>query len=129
MILNPDCVRDVLLAVEKCGYGERLQVQSLSANLPQYFENDISYTCLKLDEAGYLDIVTISTLDSTMPIIVAIKDLTYPGHEFLNNIRETKTWDKVKDTAKKTGVDSLRAIASIAKQVAAATIIAALGHS
>lgn len=126
MILNSDCVRDVLLTVESCGYGEHLRINALVEKLPTYSSDEVSYSCLKLQEAGYLGVLTTRSLGSTMPIVVEIQDITYSGHEFLNTIREDKNWSKIKDAAKKAGVFSLKHIAQIGEAVAAAAIQSAL---
>ena len=48
MTLNPDCVRDVLLAMEQCEFGEHHTIASLHEDLSQYSEEELCYTCLKL---------------------------------------------------------------------------------
>ncbi len=97
MVLNPDCVRAVLLAVEACPFGEHLNVEKLSARLPKYTEECLWYTCLKLKEGGYLDLDLIQMSMSTMPDIKRIKDLTFSGHEFLANIQKDDVWQGVKE--------------------------------
>lgn len=126
MVLNPDCVRDVLLCVESCGFGERMNLTRLHEKLPDYTEEDLWYTCLKLEEGGYLDLLTILSLKMTMPSIKQINDLTYSGHEFLNTIREDSNWGKVKGIAKKAGVFSLKTLGEIAQEVAKAAVNSAL---
>lgn len=129
MVLSPDCVRDVLLSVESCGFGERLTLEGLERKLPQYSEEDLWYTCLKLEEGGYLELVKVSGLRMPMPGIKEIKSLTYLGHEFLDSIREDSNWGKVKLVAKKAGTFSLSSLGEIAKEVAKAAILSALQSS
>lgn len=124
MVLNPDCVRDVLLCVENCGFGERLNLIRLHERLPDYTEEDLCYTCLKLEEGGYLDLMTVQGKGTLL--VKQINDLTYSGHEFLNTIREDGNWGKVKDVAKKAGVFSLKTLGEIAQEVAKAAVAAAL---
>lgn len=126
MILNPDCVRDVLLSVEGCALGETLNLDTLREKTPQYSDEDLWYTVIKLDEGGYLDVLSTRMLRQPLPGIKAINSLTYNGHEFLNTIRSDGNWSKVKGTAKKAGVFSLSALSDIAKSVATAAITAAL---
>lgn len=126
MVLNPDCVRDILLCVENCGFGERLNLTSLHDKLPNYTEEDLWYTCLKLEEGGYLDLITVQFLRMPMPSIKQINGLTYSGHEFLNTIREDGNWGKAKDVAKKAGVFSLKTLGEIAQEVAKAAVTSAL---
>ncbi len=126
MVLNLDCVRDVLLAVESSGFGEPVTLHSLEKSLPAYTYNELWYTCLKLEEGGYLDLMTFSQIGSHYPGIKQINDLTFFGHEFLNTIRPETTWDKTKDVAKKIGTSSLESIGEIAKGLMATAITAAL---
>lgn len=126
MVLNPDCVRDVLLCVESCGFGERMNLTRLHEKLPDYTEEDLWYTCIKLEEGGYLDLMTAKYLRMPMPSIKQINDLTYSGHEFLNTIREDSNWGKVKGIAKKAGVFSLKTLGEIAQEVAKAAVTSAL---
>ncbi len=131
MVLNPDCVRDVLLCVEHCSFGERMNLAKLQERLPDYTEEDLWYTCIKLEEGGYLDLMTAQYLRMPLPSIKQINDLTYSGHEFLNTIREQGTWDKVKGVAKKAGVFSLKTLGEIAQEVAKTAVTSALqslGH-
>ena len=125
MRLSSDCVRDVLLAVEDCAYGEELSIDLLNGKLPQYSEEELNYTCLKLIEGGLLDAQSENFLGETMPDI-CINCLTYHGHEFLETIRESQNWTKVKATAKNAGVFSLKALGEIAQGVAQAAITSAL---
>lgn len=126
MVLDPDCVRDVLLVVEECNFGERLTLTTLKERLPGYTEEMLWYTCIKLQEGGYLDLMTFPASRHPLPLIKQIKDLTYSGHEFLNIIRSNNNWVKAKVIAKKAGAFSLKALAEIAQSVAAAAITAAL---
>jgi len=126
MVLNPDCVRDVLLCVESCGFGERLNLSGLHERLPDYAEEDLWYTCLKLQDGGLLDVLALNMMNAPMPVIKEIGCMTYQGHEFLNTIREKSNWEKTKDVAKKTGVGSLKFLGEIAQEVAKAAVSSAL---
>lgn len=126
MKLDHDCIRDVLLAVESCEFGERINLNTLGEKLPEYQEEQLWYTCLKLGEGGYLEIKTVIMRMAPMPGIKQISGLTFQGHEFLDSIRENKNWDKAKKIAQKAGVFSVKALGEIAQNVAAAAVIAAL---
>lgn len=126
MVLNPDCIRDVLIAIESLDFGEYLTLDALCARLPTYTKEEIHYTCLKLDEGGFLDVMTVTMTQRTMPGIKQINGLTFGGHEFLDSVRETSNWAKVKDVAKKAGTFSLQSLAAIAQEVAKAAIQSAL---
>lgn len=127
MKLNPDCIRDVLIAVESCDFGERLNLDSLHDACPQYTENELWYTCLKLNEGNFLDIDTVSWVHSTMPSIKSINCLTFSGHEFLANIQPNTIWEDTKKVIKKIGVTSIQNLSVIASGVVTAIIKSQLG--
>ncbi len=108
-----------------------MNLAKLQEKLQDYTEEDLWYTCIKLEEGGYLDLMTAQYLRMPLPSIKQINDLTYSGHEFLNTIREQGTWDKVKGVAQKAGVFSLKTLGEIAQEVAKTAVTAALqslGH-
>lgn len=61
MKLNYDCVRSVLLTVEKSKTIDEelninpLTVETIFEQLPKYEDNEILYTIEKLKEAGYIN--------------------------------------------------------------------------
>lgn len=118
MELNKDCVRDVLLSCEELlkidedGYMNSLSHEELGQALPSYKTEDIIYTVVKLKEAGFLDVKI--TRAGNILADVRIYDITFNGHEFLNDIRDDKNWKKVKDIAKAVGAFSINMIAQIA---------------
>lgn len=126
MILNPDCIRDILLNVERCAFGEHLQLDELADRIPSYTKEELWYTCIKLNEGGYLDLATAPVMGAPIPVIIEVKDLTYLGHEFLNSIREKNNWGKVKSLAKQAGNFSLKALGNIAQEVTKDIILASL---
>lgn len=126
MKLNPDCIRDILLAMESCSFGQQLTLDGLHEQLPDYNEDELWYTVLKLSEAGFLEVTTISVLRMSMPGIKSIKDITYSGHEFLNSVRENRNWKSVKNIAAKAGTFSIHSLGIIAQSVASTAITAAL---
>ena len=105
MELNKDCVRDVLLSCEELlkidedGYMNSLSHEELGQALPNYKTEDIIYTVVKLKEAGFLDVKVTKAFGNIL-VDVRIYDITFNGHEFLNDIRDDKNWKKVKDIAK-----------------------------
>ena len=125
MRLNHECVRDVLLAVEAAPFSNISPAQ-LQAALPQYSGDELTYTCLKLDEAGYLRAEFSTRIGQHHPQLCLIRSMTFNGHEFLDTIRDDTNWGKVKDTAKKAGVFSMKALIQIAQGVAQAAITSAL---
>lgn len=129
MVLNYDCVREILLAVEQCPFNQTLNVEKLMGKLPDFDEDTIWYACLKLGEGGFLDVETANVAMSVMPGIKQIKCLTYRGHEFLGSIRDGKRWEKVKTVGHIVRDYSLAAIEKIAEGVTSAAISAALSDA
>lgn len=119
MVLNEDCVRDVLLKVEAAGLLDRITEETLHAKLPSYTEDEICYTCYQLGDAGYLDIRKKRYI---LKASVYVTGLTYKGHQFLNQIRDDTIWAKVKKLAKDAGDIALPVLAEFAKDVAVASI-------
>ena len=122
MKLNVDCCRSILLAVEEQELGQYFTGPMLFNKLSNYSPEDITYCCVKLDEAGLLDVLTTHTLSSRFPEVMEVKDITYYGHQFLENIHKEESWSKVKITASKVGSFSLEVLKEIAKQVALSEI-------
>lgn len=118
MHLNPDCCRDILLAVEDKPLGEFFTINTLFKQINNYPDDEVYYACLKLNEAGFLDISTVGVLHHTQtPRISTIDELTYTGHEFLDNIRSKSTWEKTKKIASSVGSFSLKTLMSISSNL------------
>lgn len=122
MVLNPDCVRDILLAVEKCPFNQTLNVDKLAAQLPEYDKETIWYACLKMGEGGLLNIMTVDILRSVLPGIKQITCLTYQGHEFLNAVRAPKVWRASKDILEKVGTTTIEGMKEVASNVASSLL-------
>lgn len=116
MKLNIDCMRDVLLFIESCDYGVHPSFQSIVDSLPDYDKNDIAYTCDKLYEAGFIKAV-IKNYIRNQSVVVKVTDITYEGHQFLENIRSQNVWSKVKENATKIGSFSIPVLQQIATTV------------
>ena len=114
MKLDPDCIRDVLIATESLEFGGGLTVDKIHDQFPQYSEEDIEYTCLKLGEGGYIAITTVSTMRCNLDRVRLVTDLTFQGHEYLNNIRDNNVWKQTKSIAKKVGSFSLYILGKVA---------------
>ena len=106
MELNKDCVRDILLKCEELlqmnddGTMNVLQSGDLKEVLPDYDLSVIKYSVLKMDEADLINARIISFDDSIVGEFL-IFDITYFGHEFIEQIKDDNNWNKVKDVAKK----------------------------
>ena len=119
MVLNEDCVRDVLLQVEAAGLMNRITAETLHAKLPSYTEDEICYTCYQLGDAGYLEIQKKRYIRKAG---VCVTGLTYKGHQFLAQIRDDTVWAKVKKLVKDAGDVAIPLLAEFAKDVAVAKI-------
>ena len=140
MKLNPDCIRDILLLIgdiqemetkssslfptnssdneTKYFIGSVNKIRSgcivESERLENYSEQDIWYSIKQLRDAYLIDALAPTSLGGTSYII---NDITPSGHEFLNNVRENKIWNKVKNTSKDIGIKSLGGMLKIASAV------------
>lgn len=122
MKLNIDCIRDLLLLVEQQPLGKELTLPEIESALSQYTDDEIIYTCLKLDEAGFIILATVSMMRSTVPVIRSVKELTYNGHQFLENIKNDNNWKKTKSIAKEIGSFSLSCLKDVAANVVSSAI-------
>lgn len=120
--LNKDCVRDILLKCEELlqmnddGTMNTLQSGDLKEVLPDYDLSVIKYSVLKMDEADLINARIISFDDSIVGEFL-IFDITYFGHEFIEQIKDDNNWNKVKDVAKKVGSSSIDTLLQIATGV------------
>lgn len=115
MKLNPDCIRDILIASEDVitfntwYYYENNRPSSLSE---KYSHDEIIYHIRQARDAGL--ITTGPFYDAGAS--VHITDITPVGHEFLANIRIDTVWKKLKSK----GISSLPLLMSFAKDFALA---------
>ena len=124
MRLNPECIRDILLAVEevcdiKHCFDSISDIEKISGN---YTRDEIAYHARQCDLAGMFFRFS-RDFDGNWLVI----DLTPKGHEFLANIREDRIWNKVKTVSSTVGSKSLNAISQIASSVISEIIKSQLG--
>lgn len=125
MKLNPDCMRDILIVMENAAYQETLSPNTIYSSLPGYSEDEINYSIIKLEEAGFIDAI-ISEYDTGIAIL-RLDDITYCGHQFLSDVRSDSVWKDVKEISKKVGSNSIASISQIASGVITAIIQNQLG--
>lgn len=98
MKLNHECVRDLLLTVEdecKPNYGiaaaSFVQVDRMS----KYSVEDVVYTTIILRDHGFLKSLPQdrATPNGREPVIL---HMTFEGHAFLDNIRDSGVWSGLK---------------------------------
>lgn len=126
MVLNPEYVRDVLLAIESFSLNERITMTALGEKLPDIAEDDLWYTCIKLAEAGFLNMDAIP--GQPLPGIKQIHCMTYLGHEFLAKIRDEGQWGVVQKGLNAVRNYSLSAVAALAEGATSAAISAYFGR-
>ena len=130
MKLNYECVRAVLLSIEKLHRiveneegGLELAWLSIDAvidDLPKFDAKDVLYTVLILDQADYID----AELDWQGNAIAYcyVTQLNYAGHELLEKIRDGARWGAVKKALSSIRDYSLDAIRATAEGVTGAAI-------
>ncbi|OHR53655.1 DUF2513 domain-containing protein [Staphylococcus sp. HMSC061G12] len=117
MKLNHDCVRLLLLEIESNKrIGEPLTEHNFKDNIvfKKYGFDTVMYSLLKLNEAEYLNVQLLWESGSVESFL--INDVTWKGHEFLDNIRDNNTWKEVKKVANKTSSMSLTLLSKLALQ-------------
>lgn len=124
MKLNSDCVRDVLLAVESADLDEYISPKTLHNSLPQYSESEIEYTCLILDEGGFLIAITIQLPGQEIAAVKSIVRLTYQGHELAAKIRDPERWPKLKKGLSAVRDYSISALSAVAEGAVSASVSA-----
>ncbi|WP_101772365.1 DUF2513 domain-containing protein [Peptostreptococcus faecalis] len=118
MKLNPDCIRDILIFAENIEYNKECTINAMHSSLSNYSEEELDYTCIKLEEAGYLEASFVSMPRHVSKVTARIQGLTWEGHKFLSDIRINKVWSKLKDTLLEKGLSgSMTAIASLAPKI------------
>lgn len=124
MKLNPDCVRDVLLAVESADLDEYISPKTLHDSLPQYSEREIEYTCLILDEGGPIIATTMQLPGQEIAAVKSIVRLTYQGHELTAKIRDPERWPKLKKGLSAVRDYSISALSAVAEGAVSASVSA-----
>lgn len=126
MQLNPNCIRDVLIAVEaNTGYNVYFEYPNERDNAPtlaEYSDDEIRYHILQCAKANLIELRSIDLNEN-----MGISDLTPSGHEFLANIRSDSVWNNVKSISSKIGSSSISALSQIASGVIRELIIHQLG--
>lgn len=121
MKINDDCIRDVLLYLEKnLIISEELEfkhidLDSLVEALTDYPRQDIFYSVYNLNDIGFINAM-IQYGDGHVYSCL-ITNINYEGHEFIKNIRDNNIWNKTKSIADKLGSNSLEALFKISSNI------------
>lgn len=129
MKMNPDCIRDILLYLEEhlsyvneedkstkineVSWNQIINDNIISSN---YETKDIKYSIQKLAEVDYIR-VSVSTSGNKGWFTCDISDITWKGHQFLNDIRPKTVWEATKKGASKLGLMSIQALTSISGMI------------
>lgn len=127
MRLNPDCIRDILFAIEELStYDSLLTSNQLQETkfLSKYSNDEILYHLNQLYLSGYILAPTKHKLiDQTF----YVSDLSPIGHEFISSVRNDNNWNKVKKIGKQVGTETLSSLRSIAEGVISSAIKSSMG--
>lgn len=126
MKLNLDCMRDILIEMEKSEYGEPLYPSRIYKALPQYSEDEINYSIVKMKEAGFIKAATQSRMEYDT-VVVRLDDITYQGHQFLADVRSDTIWNKTKSILNEIGSTSISSVIQVASGVIQTIISNKLG--
>ena len=127
MKLNPDCIRDILFAIEDLStYGSFLTSDQLlnTKFLSNYSNEEVLYHLNQLYLSNYIIVPKkYKLIEGTF----FVNDLSPLGHEFISNIRKNTNWNKVKSISKEVGSETLTSLKSIAETVISTAIKKSLG--
>ncbi len=113
MTLKHDCVRETLLYLEK-NLTFDTPIYSPNIQIKNFSSKDINYTIAKLKEAGYIN----TEFDRGNNITnYYIQSITWNGHQFLDNIRDSKVWTLTQKIISGLSSVSITMIENIAAQV------------
>lgn len=92
-----DLIRELLLEVE----------DDASVDLSAFTDDQVSYHRALLIEAGLAEGTVRESMrtHTEVPDLVFIKKLTWSGHEFLDQARQSKVWNQAKEHLAKKGVE------------------------
>ncbi|WP_421927778.1 DUF2513 domain-containing protein [Lysinibacillus capsici] len=113
MILNRECVRDLLLTIESNNFNETLWLNNICGSplMISYSEETVIYTIQKLLEANFIKANILYAGDEVYA--VSVDALTWEGHNFLDNVRDPGIWEKVKSRSSKLTSVSLPILADL----------------
>lgn len=134
MKLNPDCVRDLMLALEEMtdiyyDHGYLFKEINCSSFMrygdfkSKYGRGEIAYTLLQLAESGYISMEVKVNHEACSLQMGNILYITPKGRDFITSVQNKKDWkEKIMPAFKLIGNVSLSAIEAISKGVSTALI-------
>lgn len=127
MKLNPDCIRDILIYVEKntnLSNMVGISPASLPKQLSSYEPNEVMYHIKQCELSGMFGEKVSWYIGGDC----MIRYLSPTGHQFLSDIRSDNAWNKTKQIAGNIGVNSIDTLKQIATGVITALIQSQLGQ-
>ena len=128
MKLVPDAVRDIMLYLEenltlevvdnKPEYSSISYLKLADELVPSkhYSKEEVVYAIQQLCQCDMIK-AHITTGKSRRYITCDIYDISWTGHEFLNNIRPQTVWEATKEKATKLGGMSIKALAFLSSTI------------
>ncbi|WP_406589972.1 DUF2513 domain-containing protein [Bacillus atrophaeus] len=115
MKLDHDCVRSLLLELEGKlslnSFFDNSHIKELKT-YEEFGEEQTFYATLKLIEAKFLNGSSQFYFDESYEFVIS--SISYSGHEFLDNIRDSKIWSQTKSSISTLSGVSLSIIGSVA---------------
>ena len=126
MKLNYDCVRSILLEVEKRPRFDDdmkvilIPVDEIYSELEKYSPQEIVYCLEAMKDSGLLIVDIHSSGDAVTGGVIT--RITHKGHEFLDSVRDLKFWGQLKKILTKVGAITVDIIIETAKALAISKI-------
>lgn len=119
MKLNHDCIRDILLFTEDLPPDEVAIDDQIyeSDRLKKYSKDEIIYAITRLGDNDAKLIKGYVKISGDVPYITCISSLTFEGHKYLDNIRDSKVWSESKKISSKLSSVSIDVMVNIASKV------------
>ena len=117
MTLNPNCIRDILLFLEKeLSLSEQLEFepvdyQFMAAEL-SYEAAEIINTLLVLEDADFIEVASDYSSEGIEEFVVY--RITYNGYQFLETIRPKTVWQKTTSVCSSIGSFSFNLLTQVA---------------
>ena len=112
---NIELIRRILLACEEHDQNNGIPMTWKNLHLEDVPENVFNYHCDLMQQAGFIDGATESYDDITHYSWIRMRN---PGHDFLDDIRTPKIWNRlVKELGKTLESASLAVIAGLAQRL------------
>ena len=97
MKLDPDLIKKILTAMEDTEIDHPSAYSEAISKIEGYSENTLLYHVRQLIGAGFIDGEVVNSIGE-IGTDVFVKDLTWKGHEFVENSRNDTLWNRAKDT-------------------------------